>query len=290
MFLDFGSKRRGATAQPGPGGDVATDSGTIGGYRLLDRIGSGGFGSVFKAADPETGRLVAIKICQLGKDGHARFFREARLAGGLRHPNIAAVFESGMHGDTPFMVQELLTGRDLSAMILERQPYELDEKRRILVAIAEGLDYAHRKGVIHRDINPSNVRILEDGGVKIMDFGIARTVDSKTGMTRVGTAVGTVAYMSPEQMSGGEIGPRTDVFLLGVLAYELLSFQPAFRHSNLFRLMELILNEDPHPLIDIAPSVPDGLAAVVAKAMRKAPDERFASAAELRDALMAPSP
>jgi len=286
MFFDFGAKRRGAMPTPGPGGNAVPDSGTIGGYRLLERIGSGGFAAVYKAVDPESGRLVAIKVCAVGKEGHARFFREAKLAGGLRHPHIAAVFESGMHGDTPFMVQELLSGRDLSAMILERQPYELEEKRRILAAIAEGLDYAHRKGVIHRDVNPSNVRILDDGGVKIMDFGIAKTIDSKTGMTRVGATVGTVAYMSPEQLSGGEIGPHTDVFLLGTLAYELLSFQPAFRHSSLYRLMELILHEEPHPLIDVAPSVPDRIAAVVAKAMRKAPDERFASAAEFRDALL----
>jgi serine/threonine-protein kinase len=142
--------------------------------------------------------------------------------------------------------------------------------------------------VIHRDINPSNVRVLEDGGVKIIDFGIAKTIGSTTGMTRAGAAVGTVAYISPEQLSGGEIGPYTDVFLLGVLAYELLSFRPAFRNSNLFRLMELILKEDPDPLIDVAPSVPDKLAAAVAKAMRKAPEERFASASEFRAALIAP--
>jgi serine/threonine-protein kinase len=291
MFLDFGPKRRGATLTPSPGGSASMAvSGMIGRFRLLERIGAGGFGSVFKAVDPETGRLVAVKTCALGEDGHARFFREARLAGGLRHPNIAAVFESGMHADTPFMVQELLTGRDLSAMILERQPYALEEKRRILVAIADGLDYAHRKSVIHRDIKPSNVRVLEDGGVKIMDFGIAKTIGSATGMTRAGAAVGTVGYMSPEQVCGGEIGPHTDVFLLGALAYELLSFQPPFRHANLFRLMELVLNEDPDPLIDVAPSVPDGLAAAVAKAMRKRPEERFASASELRDALMGSAP
>ncbi len=276
---------------PGPGESASTVvSATIGRFRLLERIGAGGFGSVFKAVDPETGRLVAVKTCSLGEHGHARFFREARLAGGLRHPNIAAVYESGMHADTPFMVQELLTGRDLSTMILERQPYALEEKRRILVSIADGLDYAHRKGVIHRDIKPSNVRVLEDGGVKIMDFGIAKTIGSATGMTRAGAAVGTVGYMSPEQVCGGEIGPHTDVFLLGALAYELLSFQPPFRHAKLFRLMELVLNEDPDPLIDVAPSVPDGLAAVVAKAMRKLPEERFASASALRDALLASAP
>ncbi len=291
MFLDFGPKRRGATLTPGSGASASTEvSGTIGGYRLLERIGSGGFGSVFKAVDPETGRLVAIKTCTLGEDGHARFFREARLAGGLRHPNIAAVFESGMHEDTPFMVQELLTGRDLSALILERQPYALEEKRRILVAVADGLDYAHRKGVIHRDIKPSNVRVLDDGEIKIKDFGIAKTIGSTTGMTRAGAAVRKVSYMSPEQVCGGEVGPHTDVYLLGALAYELLSFQPAFRHANLFRLMELILNEDPDPLIDVAPSVPDGLAAVVAKAMRKRPEERFASAGQMRDAIARGAP
>jgi serine/threonine protein kinase len=288
MFLDFGPKRRGATLTPGPGGSGSTGaSGTIGRFRLLERIGAGGFGTIFKAVDPETGHLVAIKTCSLGADGHARFFREARLAGGLRHPNIVAVYESGMHGDTPFMVEELLTGRDLSTMILEREPYALEEKLRILVSIADGLDYAHRKGVIHRDIKPSNVRVLEEGGVKILDFGIAKTIGSTTGMTRAGASVGTIGSMSPEQVCGGEIGPHTDVFLLGALAYELLSFQPPFRNPNLFRLMELVLNEDPDPLIDVAPSVPDGLAAVVAKAMRKLPEERFASASALRDALLA---
>ena len=183
------------------------------------------------------------------------------------------------------MVQELLGGRDLSAMILERLPYGLEEKRRILVGVADGLDYAHQRGVIHRDIKPSNVRVLEDGTAKIMDYGIAKTISSTTGMTRAGMGVGSIGYMSPEQVLGEPIGPHTDIFLLGALAYELLSFQAPFRHPNLFRMMELILEEEPDPLIDVAPSVPQDLIDVVVKAMRKRPEDRFASAAEFRDAV-----
>jgi serine/threonine-protein kinase len=270
--------------EPRPGAPVPV-SGTVGRFRLVERIGAGAFGSVFKAVDPDTGRFVAVKTCSLGEEGHARFFREARLASGLHHPNITAVFESGKHEETPYMVEELLSGRDLSAMILERQPYSLDEKRRILLGIADGLEYAHGQGVIHRDIKPSNIRILEDGTPKIMDFGIAKTLTSKTGITRTGMSVGTLGYMSPEQIVGEPITPRTDIFLLGILAYELLSFRPPFRHPNLFRLMEMILEEEPDPLIDVAPTVPPEVAAVVSKALRKLPDERFASAAEFREAL-----
>ena len=285
MALHLGLGSRGATPPRDPhGGAPMPVSGTIGRYRLVERIGVGAFGSVFKATDSATGGFVAVKTCNLGEDGHARFFREARLASGLQHPNITKVYESGMHEGTPFMVQELLGGRDLSALILERQPYALDEKRRILVDVANGLDYAHQRGVIHRDIKPTNVRVLEDGSARIMDYGIAKTISSQTGMTRAGMSVGTAGYMSPEQVLGEPIGPHTDIYLLGATAYELLSFQAPFRHPNLFRLMEMILEEEPHPLIDVAPSVPPDLVAAVSKAMRKKPEERFQSAAELRDA------
>jgi len=288
MALIPGLGARGGTTPPEPRASAPVPvSGTIGRFRLLERIGAGAFGAVFKAVDPESGgRFVAVKTCSLGEDGHARFVREARLAGGLKHPNITPVYESGMHEGTPFMVQELLGGRDLTALLLERKPYTLEEKLRILVGVAEGLDYAHQRGVIHRDIKPSNVRVLDDGTARIMDYGIAKTISSQTGMTRAGMSVGTIGYMSPEQVLGEPIGPHTDIFLLGALAYEMLSFQPAFRHPNLFRLMEMILEEDPHPLIDVAPSVPMELAAAVAKAMQKRPDDRFASAADFRDAIM----
>ena len=285
MALHFGPRPKAPAPTEAAGGAPVPVSGTIGRFRLLERIGSGAFGAVFKAVDPEDGAFVAVKTCSLGEEGHARFIREARLAGGLRHPNITPVYECGMHEGTPYMIQELLSGRDLSAMILERQPYGLEEKRRILMGVAEGLEYAHGQGVIHRDIKPSNVRIVDDGTPRIMDFGIAKTLSSKTGMTRAGMSVGTLGYMSPEQILGEPITPRTDIFLLGVLAYELLSFRAPFRHPNLFRLMEMILEEEADPLIDVAPTVPPEVVAIVWKAMRKVPDERFASAAEFRDAL-----
>jgi eukaryotic-like serine/threonine-protein kinase len=287
MALHFGP-RKPSTAAPQPpprGGPPVPVSGTIGRFRLVEQIGVGAFGSVFKAVDPTTGGFVALKTCHVGEDGHARFAREARLASALQHPNITRVYETGMHEGTPYMVQELLGGRDLSALILERQPYGLDEKRRILVDVANGLDYGHQSGVIHRDIKPTNIRVLPDGSARIMDYGIAKTVSSQTGMTRAGMSVGTAGYMSPEQVLGQPIGPQTDIFLLGATAYELLSFQAPFRHQNMFRLMEMILEEEPDPLIDVAPTVPPEIAAVVAKAMRKVPDERFASAAEFRDAI-----
>jgi serine/threonine-protein kinase len=287
MALNLGLGSRGGTTGPDPRGSAPVPvSGKVGRFQLVERIGVGAFGAVFKAADPMTGGFVAVKTCSLGEEGHARFFREARLASGLQHPNITKVYESGMHEGTPFMVQELLGGRDLSALIFERQPYALEDKRRILVDVAQGLDYGHQHGVIHRDIKPTNVRVLDDGSARIMDYGIAKTVTSQTGMTRSGMSVGTVGYMAPEQVLGEPIGPHTDIFLLGATAYELLSFQQPFRHPNLFRLMEMILEEDPHPLIDVAPTVPPQIAAVVAKAMRKAPEERFASAGEFRDALV----
>ena len=265
-------------------------SGTIGRFRLLERIGAGGFASVFRGFDPESDRVVAIKTCTLGEEAHARFFREARLAGALRHPNITVVYESGMDGDTPFIVQELLGGRDLSTLISNREPHSLEEKQRILMGVADGLEYAHSRGVVHRDIKPSNVRVLDDGTVKIMDFGIAKSLDTSTAVTKSGVAVGSLGYMSPEQVIGDPVDPRTDLFLLGVLAYELLAFQAPFRHDNLFRLMEMIVKEDPDPLIDVAPTVPAGMVAVVEKAMRKHPDERFATAAEMREAIARGAP
>jgi serine/threonine-protein kinase len=285
MALNLGLGSRGSTPPQDPRGSAPVPvSGSIDRFRLVERIGVGAFGSVFKAIDPTTGGFVAVKTCNLGDDGHPRFFREARLASGLQHPNITKVYESGMHEGTPFMVQELLGGRDLSALIFDRQPYALDEKRRILVDVANGLDYGHQHGVIHRDIKPTNVRVLEDGSARIMDYGIAKTVTSQTGMTRSGMSVGSVGYMSPEQVLGEPIGPHTDIFLLGATAYELLSFQAPFRHPNLFRLMEMILEEEPDPLVDVAPSVPPDLVAAVSKAMQKRPEDRFQSVAELREA------
>jgi CheY-like chemotaxis protein len=258
--------------------------GTLGRYTLIERIGAGGFGTVYKAWDESARRNVAIKACTLGAEMHARFFREAELAGALRHPNITEIYESGVEGDTPYIVQELLPGEDLSALIARREPADLASKLAIVTGVADALEYAHRSGVIHRDVKPANVRVLPGDGVKLMDFGIAKALGSGTSLTKSGIGVGSIGYMSPEQVSGDPIDERSDVFGLGLLAYELFAFRPPFRNDNLFRLLEMIVKEDPDPLTEIA-DVPAEVAAVIARAMEKEPSKRFSSVADMREAL-----
>ena len=267
------------------GSPPAPPMGSIGRFQLMERIGAGGFGAVFKAWDPVSEQAVAIKTCTLGIDGHARFFREAELAGGLHHPNITEVYETGMEGETPFIVTELLGGEDLSALIARREPHTLGARRDILLGLADGIDHAHRAGIIHRDIKPSNVRVLEDGRVKIMDFGIAKALGTVTEVTKSGVAVGSIGYMSPEQVCGDPVDVASDIFCLGVLAYELFGFRAPFKSDSLFRTMEMIVKEEPDPLIDVDPGLPPALIAVIEKAMRKKPADRFVSVAEMRDHL-----
>ena len=273
----------GATPVPGGGfAGIGVPPATIGKYQIVERIGSGGFATVFKAWDPDIKRFVAIKACTVGPEMHARFFQEAELAGRLQHPNITTVYDSGLDGDRPFIVQEFLPGEDLSQMIARREPLELEEKIRLLMGVSLGLEYAHRAGVVHRDIKPANVRVLDNGAVKIMDFGIAKAIGAQTNLTGQGIAVGSMGYMSPEQISGDPIDARSDVFSFGVLAYELFSFRQPFRNEHLFRLLEMIVKEPAHPLIDLAPELPPGIAAVVERAMAKKPEDRYATMTDLR--------
>ena len=265
--------------------------GTIGKYRIVGRIGSGGFGTVFEAWDPVIKRPVAIKVCDAGRDVQARFLQEAELAGRLHHPNITTIYECGMEGQTPYLVQEFLGGEDLSALIARREPIELADKIKILVGVALGLDYAHHAGVVHRDVKPANVRVLENRMVKIMDFGIAKALDTPSVVTGTGITVGSSGYMAPEQVCGDPIDGRADIFSFGVLAFELLSYQKAFASENLFRLLEMIVKEEPEAgLLLIAPELPTALVGIVERAMRKKPSERFSTMKEVRDALVAVNP
>lgn len=270
--------------------DEKAGAGTIGKYRIVGRIGSGGFGTVFEGWDPVIKRRVAIKVCDSRKEVRDRFLQEAELAGRLHHPNITAVYECGVEGETPFIVQEFLTGEDLSARIARHAESDLAEKVKVLVGIAVGLEYAHRLGVVHRDVKPANIRVLENGMVKIMDFGIAKAMDTPGVVTATGVTVGSTSYMAPEQICGDPIDPRTDVFSFGVLAYELLAQRKAFDSENLFRTLEMIVKEEPEPLALAAPWLPEALCEAVARAMRKKPAERFSSMKELRTALVAAVP
>jgi serine/threonine protein kinase len=259
---------------------------TIGKYEIVEKIATGGFGTVYKAWDPMIRRAVALKTCEIPDASmRARVFREAQLAGSLQHPNITTVYEFGVEGIVPFLVQELLSGEDLDRFIAREDPLPLAERVRILIAVASALDFAHAAGIIHRDIKPANIRILDSGVVKIMDFGIAKSLDSNTSITKDGTAVGSTGYMSPEQIVGETVDARTDIFSLGVVAYELLSGRKPFNHEKLFLLLEQIVKSEPKPLREVAPGLPEPLITIVERAMRKVPDDRFASAAELKAAL-----
>jgi tRNA A-37 threonylcarbamoyl transferase component Bud32 len=260
----------------------------IGKYEISEQIGVGGFGAVFKGRDPFIKRTVAVKTCQLNDpEIKSRFFREAELAGNLHHRNITTIYDFGVENDTPYIVQEFLTGEDLDKVIKRGQPIPLQRKVEILIAITEGLHFAHEAHVIHRDIKPANIRILENGTVKIMDFGIAKSLQSESSLTQTGITLGTSAYLAPEQIRGETLDRRTDVFAIGVLAYELLAYQKPFRGEHLSTILYRILNETPEPIETLAPDVPPALAAIVNHAIEKNIQNRYASMEVMRQDLIA---
>ena len=248
----------------------------IGKYEILEQIGVGGFGAVYRGRDPFIKRTVAVKTCQLNDEEiKSRFFREAELAGNLHHRNVTTIYDFGVEDGIPYIVQEFLTGEDLDRIIKRSDKMPVSRKIEILMAISEGLGYAHQQSIIHRDIKPANIRILEDGSVKIMDFGIAKSLQTESSLTQTGITLGTSAYLAPEQIRGEPLDRRTDMFSLGILAYELLSYRKPFRGEHLSTVLYKILNETPEPLEKINPEVPAALAEVVARAMEKSIDLRY---------------
>jgi serine/threonine-protein kinase len=251
----------------------------LGKYEILGRVGEGGFGTVWKGRDPFLKRTVAIKTCTSENDElRRRFLREAEIAGGLHHPNVVVVHDFGFHDEVPYLVQEFLSGEDLSAIVKRHDPVPFATKLRWLADVARGLEYAHSKGVVHRDVKPSNVRVLDDGSAKVMDFGIAKLAEmSSQQLTRTGTAMGTVGYMAPEQVNGQVVDHRADIFAFGVLAYELLTYERPFEAETLSRVFYRILHEDPRPLAALVPGVPPDLERVVLRCLAKDPHHRYAS-------------
>jgi serine/threonine protein kinase len=275
--------------RPSDGASPSAPAGRkIGKYEVVARIGAGGFGTVYEAFDPLIQRKVAIKTCDVGTpEIRARTYQEAQLAGRLQHPNITTIYDFGLEGDVPYIVQEFLPGEDLDKRITSGEPLALGKKVKILIGVALGLEYAHRAGVMHRDIKPSNIRLLDGGSaIKIMDFGIAKAQNAEVDITKAGVAVGSAGYMSPEQICGDPVDYRTDIFSFGLLAYELLTGRKAFRGDSLFKLLETVVKEEPPPIEELAPGLPPALAELVRKAMKKEPAERFQTARELRDALV----
>jgi serine/threonine protein kinase len=258
----------------------------IGKYEVQAELGQGGFGKVYRAFDPTVGRPVAIKMLTTegDRDLLTRFRNEAAAAGNLKHKNIVTVHEFGEHNGRPFLVMELLEGQDLLQIIKDGVQLTLLQKMNIMDQVADGLDCAHRNGVIHRDIKPANIRVLPDGTVKIMDFGVARLnrERNETRVTQQGDLVGTILYMSPEQFSGSGADALSDVFAYGVTYYELLTGSHPFKSTDPARVMFKLTMEDPEPLRLLAPECPEGLEQVVNRALQKDRELRYQSLRDLR--------
>jgi hypothetical protein len=270
------------------GVQVATPapSGFIGRYQLLEKIGEGGMGSLFLARDPAIDRLVAIKLLRRGLDTEAlreRFAREARAAGRLRHPNIVTIFDVGEHEGDPFIAMEFLAGETLAELIRDGARLSLSRRLKLLEELCDGLAYAHRAGLVHRDVKPANLMVDADGVLKILDFGIVRVTDS--GMTQAGVLVGTVNYMSPEQVVGETVDHRSDIFAVGLVAYELLTGKQAFAGTIKDGLLNRILTVAIEPLPAVVPTMDPEVVSIVDLALKKDPAERYQDLARLRNDL-----
>ncbi len=256
--------------------------GQIGKYQLLEQIGEGGFGEVFKAFDPLIKRHVALKTCTTGNaEIRSRFYKEAEIAGNLQHRNITTVYDFGVQDGLPYLVQEYLTGEDLDRKIKRREPIGFATKLSWLVQIARGLAAAHAAKVIHRDIKPANVRILDDGSAKIMDFGIAKLMQQESGLTQTGMTIGTASYLSPEQVRGDAVDARTDVFSFGVLAYELLTYSRPFEGREISAVLYQVLHTEPRSLVEVWPGAPSAMVTIVGRCLEKAAAKRFIDGADL---------
>jgi tRNA A-37 threonylcarbamoyl transferase component Bud32/dipeptidyl aminopeptidase/acylaminoacyl peptidase len=268
---------------------------SVGPYEVLDFLGAGGMAEVYRALDPRLRRKVALKVVGARSFGDnelsERLQREARLAGGLSHPNIVAVYDVGEHGGAPYIVTELLEGETLRER-LRRGPVPLSTALEWAIQIAQGLGAAHEQGLVHRDLKPENVFITSSGRIKLLDFGIAKptrsevapgdflqsTVGSDGELTGTGVVLGTPGYMSPEQLKGEPLGAPSDLFSLGAMLYELLSGTRAFPGATNVESSYRILHGEPAPL---PPTVPQGLAALVRGCLEKDPVLRFQSARDL---------
>jgi tetratricopeptide (TPR) repeat protein len=254
----------------------------IGKYKVLARIGQGAMGEVYKAHDPLLNRYVAIKTIagafSTDPEFRQRFQREAQAAARLQNPHIITIFDFGEAEGITYMAMELLEGRDLKEVIVTGGLSSLREQLAVMQQVCDGVAFAHSKGVVHRDLKPGNIHVQPNGQVKVLDFGLARIETSS--MTRTGTVMGTPYYMSPEQVRGEKATPRSDVFSLGSVFYEVLTGRRAFG-DNPHQALVRIVGEEPEPIRSLAPHTPDLVAAVVERAMAKEPQKRYADASAM---------
>ncbi len=262
----------------------------LGKYEIRGTLGRGAMGVVYDGWDPLIARRVAIKTLRLpneddaeAEEGLARFRREAQAAGRLQHPNVVAVYEYGETGETAYLVMEFVDGRSLKSALDADERFPLPELVRVMQQLLEALQYSHDHGVVHRDIKPANIILTRNGQVKVADFGVARIESSS--MTQVGTVLGTPAYMSPEQLAGQPVDARSDIYSAGVVLYQLLTGDRPYHGSNLTSIYHQALNSEPIPPSKLAVTVPPAFDPVVARAMAKRPQDRYASAADFAVAI-----
>jgi len=246
-------------------------------------------GTVYRATDSVLGRTVAVKVMNASiarqQDHRQRFLREAQAAGSLQHPNVVTIYDLGELDGHLFIAMEFVHGTDLERLMTAVEPLKLQSKLDIIVDVLMGLSYAHKHGIIHRDIKPANIRVGEDGHAKIMDFGVAHLASSD--MTRTGLVVGTPSYMAPEQVMGGKAVPGTDLFAVGAVLYHLITGSKPFEGPTLQSLFYRIVTDMPRPLDEVRPGLPTSLNAIIQKAMAKDPAERYPSALDMANAIIA---
>jgi hypothetical protein len=261
---------------------------SLGQYQIVQRLGEGGMATVYKAFQPSLNRYVAIKVlppdlARQQPDFAARFAREAHAVAQLQHPHILSIYDFGRESDLSYIVMQFVEAGTLQQRM--RQPMDMEAIAKIVEQLADALDYAHRRGVIHRDIKPTNVLMEEGRWPLLADFGIAKMLGGDTGLTATGIGIGTPAYMSPEQGRGQPVDARSDVYSLGVMLFEMLTGQvPFMADTPMGIVMQHILNPPPPPR-SLNPAIPEAVERVVFKALAKDPNDRFASAGEMAAAL-----
>ncbi len=257
---------------------------TIGRYRITDKIGEGAMGVVYRGFDPLLERTVAIKTIRLDfnpderADFDQRFLQEAKSAGRLNHPNIVTVYDAGESGDIAYIAMEYLEGKDLRQLMVKDKPIPADLAVDIVGGIADGLGYAHRHGVVHRDVKPANIMVLQNGAVKLADFGIAHLQGG--GKTQTSSPIGTPAYMAPEQFAGTPVDGRADIFSLGVILYQLLTGRVPFDADTVAGVIYRVVRKPARVPSTIVHLEHPGFDYILAKALAKAPEDRYQTANE----------
>src|SRR4249920_2247774 len=268
---------------------------TIAHYQILEKLGEGGMGVVYKARDTHLDRLVALKVLPPEKVADSRrkrrFVQEAKAASAMNHPNIITIYDIASENGIDFIVMEYVQGKTLDAMV-PRKGLRLNETLKLAIQMADALAKAHSAGIVHRDMKPTNVMVTDDGLVKVLDFGLAKLTEvSESGdeptrtlghETEEGTIVGTVSYMSPEQAEGKKVDARSDIFSFGSVLYEMATGQQAFHGDSKMSTLAAIMNQEPKPISQLVPGIARDLEKIITRCLRKAPNRRWQAMPDLK--------